>query len=270
MRLRRYASALSTRRKIKRSTAAPHRGKKLILDSENLNDTPGKVQGGLKNACKKNLRTGDFHHEIADEGTEAEIKSFTVMTKRFCDYKTWKEIGEVPRPGEALKSGDYQAALNGFAMEHFIAFRESRTMASDSSLINFGATLWLLGDFYGAAIIWARVCDEAIKGRFTHSSDGTFKGGLLLWFASVWLEKGDWQKKPVVLLDNLHDLADALLEKLLNKKRPRMGAGIYTSIAKHLRGELELEKVASGGQRRATLAGAATNNYHVLCRCASV
>jgi len=165
------------------------------------------------------------------------------MTKRFCDHRDWKEIGKVPKPDEALKSGDYQAALNGFAMEHLLAFRESRTMTSDDSMIGFGATLWLLGDLYGAALIWARVCDETIKGRYTHSSNGTFKGGLLLWFASVWLKKGDWQKKPDFLVDNLHDLADTHLEKLLSKKRSVMGVGIAASIARHLRGEMDFGKV---------------------------
>jgi len=92
-------------------------------------------------------------------------------------------------------------------------------------------------------MIWARVCDDAIKGRYSHSRDGTFKGGLLLWFASVWLKKGDWQKRPDFLVDDLHDLADTHLEKLLSKKRPVMGAGIALSIAKYLRGEIEFAKV---------------------------
>ena len=45
------------------------------------------------------------------------------------------------------------------------------------------------------------------------------------------------------MADDLHDLADGLLDKLLSKKRPVIGAGIAASIAKHLHGELDLAKV---------------------------
>ena len=166
---------------------------------------------------------------------------------RLSGEKKWSEIGIPPRPDEALKSRDYGTAANAFAMEHFLQCRDSRAWISDGSMIGFGAALWLAEDPHGAIRIWARVCDEAIKGRFTHSSDGTFKGGLLLWFASVWMEKLEWKTDPPELRDNLtddmHDLADTLLEKLLRKKRPIMGAGIAASIAKHLRGEIDLATV---------------------------
>jgi hypothetical protein len=93
--------------------------------------------------------------------------------------RKWKEIGQAPKPDDALKSSNFLVALNGFAMEHFLQFRDSRSMSSDSSIINFGATLWLLDDPHGATRIWARVCDEAIKGKFSHSGDGMFRSGLL-------------------------------------------------------------------------------------------
>lgn len=176
----------------------------------------------------------------------AERRLYICMTKFLCDRKTWEEIGELPRPDEALKSGDFHAALNGFALEHFLKLRETRTMTSDESIIGFGTALWLLGDRNGAASVWARVCDEAIKGRYTHSSNGTFQGGLLLWFASVWLKKGDWENKPEILLDNLHDLANDLLEKLLSKKKPMMGASFAASLAKLLRREIDLAEVETG------------------------
>jgi hypothetical protein len=41
----------------------------------------------------------------------------------------------------------------------------------------------------------------------------------------------------------MRDLANDLLDRLLKKKRPVMGAGIAMSIAKYLRGEIDLAKV---------------------------
>src|SRR2546421_1287141 len=117
----------------------------------------------------------------------------------------WTEFGELPNSREALKSGDLRAALSGFAMEQMLDLRASLETRTDSPAIGFGTTLWLLGDFCGAAIVWANVCDAAIGGRYTQSECGTFKGGLLLWFASVWFKKGDWDRKPDVLTENLHD-----------------------------------------------------------------
>jgi hypothetical protein len=64
---------------------------------------------------------------------------------------------------------------------------------------------------------------------------GTFQGGLLLWFASVWLKDEDW-----------HDEAAALLDKLLRKKRPVMGADFPSSLARLLRREIDLEQVRAG------------------------
>ena len=106
---------------------------------------------------------------------------------------------------------------------------------SDNDICGFGTTLWLMGDRAGAAQVWSRVCEDALKGRFTYSSTGTFKGWLLLWFASVWLKDEDW-----------HDEAAALLDKLLRKKQPAMGASFYINLARLLRREVSLDWIQSG------------------------
>jgi hypothetical protein len=144
----------------------------------------------------------------------------------------WNKFGQEPTPLEALKSHDLRAALGGFATQHLLQFR--RRMVSDGPAIGFGVTLWLLGDTHGAAMVWSKVADEAYKGKYTHSAMGAFQGGLLLWFASVWLKNQDW-----------HDEADQLLEKQLRRKRPVMGATFPSLLAKLLRQEANLQQVES-------------------------
>jgi hypothetical protein len=147
--------------------------------------------------------------------------------------REWNEYGENPRPEDALKSGNLRGAVEGFAMQHLLEFR-FRNRNSDTPAIGFGVTLWLLGDVYGAAMVWSKVCDEAIRGRYSRSRQAAFQGGLLLWFASVWLKDEDW-----------HSEAEGLLEKLLRKKRPVMGATGPSKLAKLLRREMDLPQIES-------------------------
>src|ERR1043166_6021528 len=86
----------------------------------------------------------------------------------------WTQFGELPKPREALKSGDLHTALSGFAMEQMLELRTSLDTRTDSPGVGFGTTLWLLGDFCGAAIVWADVCAAATRGRYSHSQYGTF------------------------------------------------------------------------------------------------
>jgi hypothetical protein len=147
------------------------------------------------------------------------------------DLREWSDFGEEPRPRESLKSGDLRAALSGFATQHLLEFRWNNRQ-SDSPAIGFGATLWLLGDVCGAAMVWSKVCAEALRGRYSYSTQATFQGGLLLWFASVWLKDDDW-----------HDEADGLFTKLLCKKRPVMGSSFPSRLAKLLRHEMDLPQI---------------------------
>jgi hypothetical protein len=103
---------------------------------------------------------------------------------------------------------------------------------SDVWICGFGVTLWLMGDKVGAGRVWSRACDEALRGKFKYSSTGTLQSGLLLWFASVWLEHETWQQE-----------AEALFDKLLRKKRPVMGADVSLLLARLLRREIDLEQV---------------------------
>lgn len=147
--------------------------------------------------------------------------------------RDWKEFGEIPVPNEALKDGDLQKALGGFAISHLLDYRYDRMrIYSDGDVCGFGVVLWLLGDTFGAASVWSRACEEALKGRYTYSSMGTFQSGLLLWFASVWLKDGDW-----------HSEAEALFEKLLRRRRPAMEAGYPGQLARLLRGDVEISEV---------------------------
>lgn len=147
------------------------------------------------------------------------------------NLQEWTEFGEDPRPGEALKSGDLRAALAGFATEHLLEFR-FRHRESDDPAIGFGATLWLHGDRDGAAMVWSKVCDTAYKGRYQYSSQGTFQGGLLLWFASVWLKDED-----------LHDEAEQLFDKLLRKKHWAITGSFSRRLARLVRREIDLPEV---------------------------
>jgi hypothetical protein len=135
---------------------------------------------------------------------------------------------------EALKRGELSAALRAFATGHLLTLREPVRTYSDHDINGFGATLWLMGDTRGAGFVWSRTCDEAYKGRFTHSASGTFQSGLLLWFASVWLKNQVWRGD-----------AERLLEKLLRKKQPVMGAEFPSHLAKLVRGETDAVRVAA-------------------------
>ena len=146
--------------------------------------------------------------------------------------RDWSEFGETPEPKAAIESGDLQAALSGFATRELLGYRMHGRGHSDVWISGFGVAQWLMGDTFGAARVWSRVCEEALKGRYAYSSTGTFQGGLLLWFASVWLKDEDW-----------HDEAAALFDKLLRKRQPVMGAGFPSLLARLLRQEVDLPKV---------------------------
>src|SRR5262245_45591107 len=154
-----------------------------------------------------------------------------------------RKVRELPDPREALKSGNLRAAQIGFAMEQMTEFRECLGMSSDGPAIGFGTTLWLLGDLWGATLVWANVCDLATKGRYSHSSSGTFQSGLLLWFASVWLKDSACEEATSERLESLHDKVDELFTKLLRRKRTIMGASFAASLAKFLRREADLSSV---------------------------
>jgi hypothetical protein len=150
------------------------------------------------------------------------------------NIREWTEFGQTPRPDEALKSGDLPAALAGFATQHFLDSR-FRDRTSDGPAIGFGVSQWLLGDDFGAAMVWASVCETAYKGRYHYSSQGTFQGGLLLWFASVWLKDEDW-----------HDQAEQLFDKLLRKKHWGIAGSFSGRLARFVRREIDLSEVEAG------------------------
>src|SRR6478672_7326540 len=125
----------------------------------------------------------------------------------------WWDISKLPEPKAAIEAGDLQKALQGFATREMLDYRLHGRCHSDVWVCGFGVALWLMGDTDGAARVWTRACDEALRGKFGYSSTGTFQSGLLLWFASVWLKDQDWHEQATTLFDNL-----------LHKKRPVMGA----------------------------------------------
>jgi hypothetical protein len=155
--------------------------------------------------------------------------------------KDWREIGVVPEPKATIESGDLEAALNGFATREMLDYRLHGRFQSDNWVCGFGVVLWLMCDTDGAARVWSRACDEAFRGKFKYSSTGTFQSGLLLWFASVWLKD-----------EACHEEAAALFEKLLNKRKPVMGATFSTFLARFLRGELDLSEVRDSENGYAT------------------
>ena len=138
----------------------------------------------------------------------------------------------MPEPQAAIESGDFHAALCGFATSHLLNYRQRSQFYSDVHICGFGVVLWLMEDRSGAANVWAAACDEAFKGKFKYSSTGVYQAGLLLWFASVWLKDGDW-----------HDDAAALLDKLLRRRKPVMGADFPSLLARLLRGDVDLPAV---------------------------
>jgi hypothetical protein len=141
------------------------------------------------------------------------------------------DFGEIPWPLDALKTGDLKSALAGYATRHMLEYRTGMQGYADDDLSGFGAVLWLMGDRLGAANVWFYATNEAIRGRFKYSNSGTFRPGLLLWFASVWLKDEDW-----------HDEATALLDKL-SRKEPSSGGRFISQLAKLLRHEIDLEDV---------------------------
>jgi hypothetical protein len=177
------------------------------------------------------MRAGHLGCQFGRSGPPASLSSAVSHSRMPRDLREWSDFGEEPRPDEALKSGDLRAALSAFALQHLLEFRRKR-MNSDDPAIGFGVTLWLLGDVYGAAMLWSKVCDEAIKGRYPYSSQETFQSGLLLWFASVWLKDEDW-----------HSEAESLFDKLLGKNRPVMAATFQRRLAKLLRREMDLPQI---------------------------
>lgn len=144
----------------------------------------------------------------------------------------FKEFGKTPWPLAALKAGDLHLALAGYATRHMLDYRRRTQFYADADLCGFGAVLWLMGDRLGAANVWSFATDEAIRGRFKYSDSGTFRSGLLLWFASVWLKDEDWR-----------DEAAALFEKLFRRKTPLMSGHFESVLAKLLRREITLEDV---------------------------
>lgn len=144
----------------------------------------------------------------------------------------WWDISKLPQPKQAIESGDLEAALHGFATREMLDYRLHGRCHSDVWICGFGATLWMMGDTDGAARVWSRACDEALKGKFKYSSTGTLECGLLLWFASVWLKDQDWREEAV-----------ALFEKLLMRKGPNMGTDFSLLLVRLLRREIELSEV---------------------------
>ena len=142
------------------------------------------------------------------------------------------QISTLPHPWEALAEGNLQTALSSFAVREMLDYRKHGHGHADVWICGFGVTLWLMGDTEGAARLWSRACEEAAKGKFKYSSTGLFQPGLLLWFASVWLEEDRWQED-----------ANALFDKLLAKRRQVMGADFPALLAKLLRGEIDLPQV---------------------------
>ena len=144
-------------------------------------------------------------------------------------YDFWKQS---PHPLSAIEAGDLKGGLSGFAVREMLDYRVDGHGHSDVWICGFGVALWLMGDRFGAASVWSKACDEALKGKFKYSSTGTFQSGLLLWFASVWLKDEEW-----------HEEAAALFEKLLNKRRPAMGSGFSSRLARLLRKETTLPEI---------------------------
>jgi len=146
--------------------------------------------------------------------------------------RDWNEFGITPEPKALIESGDLQAALSGFATREMLDYRMHGPHHSDGWICGFGVVLWLMADHIGAARVWSKACDEALRGKFKYSSTGTFQSGLLLWFASVWLKDEDYREE-----------ANALFEKLLRKRQPVMGAKFSILLAKFLRGEIDASQV---------------------------
>jgi hypothetical protein len=150
--------------------------------------------------------------------------------------KDWWDISKLPQPKAAIEAGDLQAALSGFATREMLDYRFHGRCHGDGWVCGFGVALWLMGDTFGAAKVWSKASDEALKGKFKYSSTGTFQPGLLLWFASVWLKDEDW-----------HEEAAALFEKLLRKQKNNQlwGGSFSCLLAKLLRREIDLPQVWS-------------------------
>jgi len=78
--------------------------------------------------------------------------------------KDWWDIAKLPYPPAAIEAGDLQVALNGFATREMLDYRLHGRCHSDVWVCGFGVVLWLMGDTDGAARVWSRACDEALRG----------------------------------------------------------------------------------------------------------
>jgi len=145
---------------------------------------------------------------------------------------SWQTFSEIPRSDEALRAGDLQMALNGYAMEQLLELRSPVESRSDRPAIGFATVLWLLGDRAGAGHVLAQATETAFRGRYTHSAAGTFQECLLLWFASVRLQSQEW-----------HNLANRTIDKLLRKKFANNSWPARLALL--LQGQVELNDVES-------------------------
>jgi hypothetical protein len=144
----------------------------------------------------------------------------------------WWSISNLPQPKAAIEAGDFQSALNGFAVREMLDYRLHGRFHSDDWICGFGVALWLMGDKFGAASVWSKATGESLQGKFKYSSTGTFQAGLLLRFASVWLRRDDYR-----------DEANALFLRLLSKRQAVSGAAFPILLARLLLGEMETEEV---------------------------
>ncbi len=127
--------------------------------------------------------------------------------------------------------GDVRAALQAFSACEMFDYTQHGRCHSDVWICGFATCLWLLDDRTGAAETWSRACDESLDGKFSYSNSGTYGPGLLLWFASAWLDD-----------EGMREHANRLFTKLLNKNRPVMGADDPARLARMLRKEMDLEE----------------------------
>lgn len=144
----------------------------------------------------------------------------------------WDDIAETPWAFGELHKGNLQAALNGFALRFVLDYRRQLRSYADADICGFGVTLWLMGDRLGAANVWAKMSDEAYRGRIKYSSFGCYTAPLLLWFASVWLKDEDW-----------HTEAEQTVEKLLKRRHLVMGDEFTSQLARLLRKEIDLPQI---------------------------
>jgi hypothetical protein len=149
--------------------------------------------------------------------------------------RNWKDFGEETYPPHLIDAGNLPAALNAFALREMLDYRMYGRYHSDVWICGFGVVMWMMGDCYGAARVWSRVCDEVRSGKIKYSSTGTYQAGLLLWFAAVWLKDEDWRED-----------ANVFFSLLLTKRRPPIGSDFPSLLARYLRREIDLLEVKAG------------------------